>query len=1175
MGSPDQPDRPPEAPDPESNVPATPEKRIGPYEILGEIGRGGMGIVYKAYHPALKRTVALKVLIAGEDASEDAITRFHGEAEAVAKLGHHPNIVPVHDIGVEGNRHYFAMHFVEGKSLEKMIDEGEMQPKLAASITKKLAEALAHAHSHGILHRDIKPANVLMAFPRLEGEPPGGPKGEIPNPKSQIPTKSQIPNLNDTGSGPSGRAEGESGSEPLLTDFGLAKDVASETGLTRTGMTLGTPAYMSPEQASGRISEIDERSDVYSLGATFYEMLALHPPFDGNAIIEILQKVVLKDPVPLRKGNPTLHRDLETICLKCLEKAPAKRYASAQALAEDLGRYLKDTAILAHPTPGWEKWLRKARRNRAVSVAALIILLLLLAGVLTTTGFWERLTRERSGKEEAERKEQTAKAGEKEALRLLTKGRQATRVLLGAATRFARILVDLKRSYYDARKTVEKKQETFGKNRKEIEDFGRSLARDSASQATWLAVKGWLLYLGAFEKEALSHLKESQTLDPEVPWGFFFEAMVWLEKYLSAQNLPLAISEDRALKYHEYVAETPAVRKARERFLSLLSEETPSGDWLRFISEDVREALKNFRGFQEGNLENAEAGLTRALSLPEFSWIRSETLLLRAKVRYQRKDFTGGLEDVKSVLTEQPDNAKAHFYKGGIWKGVGLTQKMKKTDARKAFREAIQAFGICLQLDPGNGAAFINRSNAYSCLAQEEALRGGGDPEAGHRQAIEDATRAVEVEPFPALAYLCLGNGLFGLGQIRAARGENPREEYRKAIAEYAKALENDPKLAIALRNRGGARATLGEVLRKAGEDSRTLFREAIQDFTQSYTMDPAPGVLSERALAYSKLGNALYAIDRDPFPAYRQAVADCTEALRLNPQDAEVYDLRGVVYLDMGTAEEARGKEPWESLQHSVRDFVAALRIDPHSALTHNNLGHTHAVLGRALFDRGKDSRDAYGKAVQSFSRALEEDPDLHFPWNNRANAYRILGEEAVARGGDPKTLFEKAIADGREALLRKPNSIQTLNNLGAAFLALGEFQASKGEDPREVFGLSLEPFEKGLALAPGNLTLLFNRARVFICLGDAEAVRGGKAEPFFEKAVEAYAEVIRRDPAHWRAWGNQGEGLERLGRFAEAVKAYETALERGGNVFPPLREWLARARKKAEDEKDGGKKR
>ncbi|MHC5037800.1 MAG: protein kinase domain-containing protein [Planctomycetota bacterium] len=349
---------------------------LGPYRILEEIGRGGMGVVYKAYYPQLKRNVALKVLIAGEDASEDAIARFHREAEAVAKLGHHPNIVPVYDIGTEGNLHYFAMHFVEGKGLDALIDEGEITPVQAATIAKKLAEALHHAHQHGVLHRDVKPSNVLMAFPRLAGESPDEPKDEIPNLNGK--EKGGTPGVGgwDLDVGGSARE----GGEPMLTDFGLAKDVESDSKMTRTGMTLGTPQYMPPEQADGRLKEVDARSDVYSLGATLYEMLTSTPPFTGTGVVNILCDILLNEPVPPRRRNPDVDRDLEVICLKCMEKKPADRYPTAKALADDLGRTLNRESILARPPSPLQRLKRWSQRQRTALLAASSTLL--LAGVV-------------------------------------------------------------------------------------------------------------------------------------------------------------------------------------------------------------------------------------------------------------------------------------------------------------------------------------------------------------------------------------------------------------------------------------------------------------------------------------------------------------------------------------------------------------------------------------------------------------------------------------------------------------------------------------------------------------------------------------------------------------------------------------------------------------------------
>ncbi|MHC4780480.1 MAG: serine/threonine-protein kinase, partial [Planctomycetota bacterium] len=363
-------------------------KTLGPYRILEEIGRGGMGVVYKAFHPQLKRTVALKVLIAGEDASNEAIERFHREAESVAKLGHHPHIVPVYDIGAEANRHYFAMHYVEGKPLDRLIDDGEIAPKRAATIAGKLAEALHHAHEHGILHRDVKPANILVT---RDGE-------------------------------------------PQLTDFGLAKDVASESKMTRSGVTLGTPNYMPPEQADGRLDDIDERSDVYSLGATLYEMLTMRPPFDGSTVIEVIQKVMLRDPVSPRKGNSAVDADLETICLKCLEKSQSRRYGTGEELAEDLTRYLEGRSILARPVSPVSKLVRRAKRNRAATVAVMVLLVVVAVAGALGIAVMSQLSRTQEEKADKERDLVKAEKRGEETAEKLTRSRRMSRVLMAAVT---------------------------------------------------------------------------------------------------------------------------------------------------------------------------------------------------------------------------------------------------------------------------------------------------------------------------------------------------------------------------------------------------------------------------------------------------------------------------------------------------------------------------------------------------------------------------------------------------------------------------------------------------------------------------------------------------------------------------------------------------------------------
>jgi len=275
---------------------------FGGYRIIEEMGRGAMGIVYKARQPTLDRTVALKVLLAGEHASEHQIGRFMREAQAIARVKH-PNIVPVHDVGIFEGKHYFTMDFIEGKRLDEIIASGGLPPGEALEVMEKAADGVAEAHRAGVIHRDIKPSNIMIDE-----------RGEV-----------------------------------KLMDFGLAKRMDSGTNYTRSGTTIGTPSYMPPEQARGELEKIDERSDVYALGAVAYELFTGHSPFDGASMLEIIMSVLNEEPAPPRQLNPKIHRDIQTIIMKCLEKSPERRYSSAVELRDDLRRYKSGEAISARP----------------------------------------------------------------------------------------------------------------------------------------------------------------------------------------------------------------------------------------------------------------------------------------------------------------------------------------------------------------------------------------------------------------------------------------------------------------------------------------------------------------------------------------------------------------------------------------------------------------------------------------------------------------------------------------------------------------------------------------------------------------------------------------------------------------------------------------------------------
>ena len=323
------------------------ERRFGDYDILDELGRGGMGVVYKAFHRALKRMVALKIVLPDAADQETMLKRFRREAELHARLSH-PNIVSVYDSGVIDGIHYFAMDFVTGTQLTKLMGSPEFTLERRVHIVQQIADALEHAHGHGVVHRDIKPDNIIV----------------------------------------------DQGWNANLVDFGIAKptDTSGMESITRQGLAVGTPHYMAPEQFRPKLGKIGRRSDVYSLGAVGYHLLSGHPPFEADSAHQVLIKAATQDAPPLNgqrsPSDEAVPDDLISIIMQCLSKQPEARYQTARALAQDLLAYQAGDEVSSFPLSGGEKLRRKLRKNRGrVGIFAALASVLLVLVVLSLSSF--------------------------------------------------------------------------------------------------------------------------------------------------------------------------------------------------------------------------------------------------------------------------------------------------------------------------------------------------------------------------------------------------------------------------------------------------------------------------------------------------------------------------------------------------------------------------------------------------------------------------------------------------------------------------------------------------------------------------------------------------------------------------------------------------------------------
>jgi len=1029
------------------------EKAPADYEILGELGRGGMGIVYKARHRRLNRLVALK-MIRGAYADEIQIARFKIEAEAVATL-RHPNILQIYDIGELNGSPYVALELLEGGSLSDRMRGTLLPPRQAAEWMVPLVLAMDAAHRAGIVHRDLKSANILFSSDGI----------------------------------------------PKITDFGLAKRLETDDGQTHTGQVMGTPSYMAPEQARGDTKSAGPPADIYALGAILYEMLTGRPPFKGVSAMDTVKQVLEVEPISPSRVQYRVPRDLETICLKCLQKEPRKRYATAKELAEDLNRYLFGVPIQARRTPPIERAVKWAKRRPTVATLLAFAVLGVISALGTGAWYWHHIS---ELAQIAQRKETRLREGTRDALMLAQDAFSENDLTKSLAILTSRRDLLEREPQKSPELTIlyDRTKHKLGEVESALE---AERVRQAERQANEAVRKRYRLFLDR-RKEAL--FRDTQfpsgvaglagATNPDLTRKAAEEALAVFaqpghEGEWKLGDLPAALSSEQRAEVGEgcyelllILAEAVATQDAGQvdRALHILD----SADRLRpnhsrayHLRKATFLARKN-DGAGEAR-ELAEAGRVRRESAFDY--------FLSGQQEYKRHRWLDAIQDFEIALRKKPD----HF-----WAQCMLANCYLRTSRFEAAKSCLTG---CLQTDPDPALLYLQRGLAsghigtkYLSLVktspgQEDAPNASSEFEFEEAEAdFQEALARLERTPDDELRYQLLVNRAY----FRVQRGR-----LDQAAADYQEAIRLKKDLYL-------AHADLAGVYQK-----QVKLAEAMEQFTQAIALKP------DFAPLYR--GRAKVLPDRvDSTPAQREAArSDLKLAILHEKPDDPVLALDhtnlGELFYRDERFEDAL-EESKLALQ-VVPSYVEAHVLQVQSLLKMKRYDETITSCDLALKNGKKSSllyelravalaaRHHYPDAIRDFGKALE----------TRANDGQLL-----ARRGWTYLVFDSprlALADFEAAIKLDPADGDAYNGRGTARARLGD-QMAAVVDARE-------------ALRHGrtNPRVTYNAARIYALAASIAASelgeKGRLARPLSSRyqdiAVQLVREAFEREAPEKRA--------------------------------------------------------
>ena len=912
------------------------------YRCVRLLGAGGMGRVFEAWDVRLDRRVAIKLLNAERP---DSVVRFLREAQAQARI-EHPGICKVFEVGQVGSRPYIAMQLIHGASLAQLAPELTLEQKVL--LLRQVAEAVAAAHGLGLVHRDLKPANIMVE-------------------------------------------SAEDGSlRPFVVDFGLVRDASAEA-LTVTGDTVGTPAYMSPEQAMGRAEEIDRRTDVYSLGATLYTVLADRPPFEGAHGMEVLMKVARDEPAPLRRLVPGTPADLDTIVMKCLEKEPARRYDSARALAADLGRFLDGEPIAARPTSLGYVLARRVRKNKLLSavVAAALVVSLGLLGLFV-----------------AARRDSARQAALAQDFGQRMEQAQGLLWREGALE-----LHDVRPARHEVRlrlATIEAEMRRHGR------------AAEGPGHA---ALGRGLLALGE-DAAAVSHL------------GRAWESGYRVPDVACSLGLGLGRRYQQELTKGRRIQD-PALRATRlEESRRTLRD--PALDYLRSCSgsgsapaEYVKGLVAFYEGRHEEALRLAGAALARVRWLHEALLLEGDVFLERGVAARDRGDATAALRDFEAAegayrraagIARSDPRCRLRIAKA--WDAVGeLRRQARSGDLETPVRRAIAAVDEALAADADDVDAHVLRAGQVWSLGEARFER-GLDPAAELDEAECSLKEALARKPDHAAANLNLGVVEFFRGAHAMGRGEDPRPRLRTAVAAWEKAAAGDPSDGGPVSNASLAWSRIALWELDHGHDAAAALEEAVRTARLAVKLGPGrASFLNSLNVALMRLASFQEGRGRESEATYLEAIAAGERAVAANPGDRVSANNLACARQALGRTKAARGDDGARPLlEKAATEFRKAIEESPDYPLPWFNLGTAERDLAAIARFRGEDPAPFLARSREALGRAARLDASDATVHDELARTEVLAAEIALESGRSPSAFLLQARRHLDRALSRDP---------------------------------------------------------------------------------------------------------------------------------------------------------